>query len=411
MCRTAALCSRVSLISALATTALAQTTIHIDGQASGTSGWISADEGQTLVGTTQGRITITTDPGGWGILAVNVTLADVDPESAEYDTYQSLVAAHPWLASTPSTVAASLGSAGHPATLVDRVNPTDLATLANQPLLVRPIDVHAFVAACVDPADPDPDLVRKWGQAMLAGEAQRKWVTSYPVWGDASSTEFWLPTYARPASGPDEWQDINWFRLLESAVRAIAGLNGLLAFTRSGDAATAAELGLRIQIQAIVIRGNNPPPPTDDPATTPGIVNIDPQNLPRFTITQPILIAIPFTAPFLPTSPIPYDPGVVNLTTAQPGDTMLAAIGCTTSATHAFFFDGKSSSLKSQLLRLYPGGPIAMFRVPTSAVSGTVRFVDMLGEDEGAALPIADFTYTLPPPASITPDTDKPTNQ
>lgn len=383
----------VGLSFSIAPRSSAQVALAIDGY--GLTGPASALSGETLYGTKQGQIyVVNADTGAWSMLAVGVSLQPYNSEDPEYPQYLQLITAYPWLVSSPVPVAASLGSTSHADSIVGLVDPADLISAAAAQLLVRSQDLASQVRACVDPQAPDPDEVKSHGQAILLGETGVKWRSKYPTWSGVGMEEYWLPTYARPALGEEDFTNVHWYRLMESACINAVGYQETIAFTRGADVVIAASLGLYLHVQAVTLQGNPPSVPTADPETTPGLENVTAANLPRFKVSLPITIAIPYTPPFLPGQYVPYEAGVVNIA-AAPGAVMTAAIGVTTSATHAVFPSGAKYA-KTPLYRFLPGGSLTIFIVPPDATAGYVEFHDLKGEDEAALMPIKGFSYTPP---------------
>lgn len=374
----------------LATGVDAQTSIQIDGVAGGSP--LVASGGETLVGTSQGRITIAAEPGSWTLMVADIAMVDVAPSSPMFGVWSSLISKYPWLARQQSTVAEELLSTQSSSYLGNLVEPADLAAEASKSLLVRGADVLGLVGLCVNPVNPDSEAVRAYGQPLLAAQTSVSWKTAVSLWSASPMGVYWSRTYARPPFGQLEtFEQVDWTRLLESAALGQTTLDNWLDFTRSGAIYTAASLGLELHVQAVSLKGNSASPPTSDPGTTPGIEGVTPSALARFKISQPVSIAIPFTPPFLPGLQIPYKPGVVN--PDQPKGTLLAVVGRITSATHAIF-PGANGGIKVKLLRLPDsGGPFALIDVPVGALPGLVHFADLDGVDESAVIPIDPFLW------------------
>lgn len=360
--------------------------------------------------TRQGRIEITAAAGSWTLLATDVAIEDPST-SSEYQVWSELIVQYPWLLRSESTVQEEL-----PAYIDGLVDPADLVNNTT-PLLVPGPMFQLLVGACINPANYDPSAVRSWAQPVLsnvAGPANQTWRSLYPTWLGTPMEQFWMNAYAQPRQAGETFEQIDWLRLMESSARVES--QGLpinqqwREFARSGDLSRAAGLGLHLHIQAISMRGSVSAPPTNDPATTPGLIITPPQGgppagPPRFTVSPPITIAIPYTPPVDEGATVPYYPDLLD-PTVQPGGIMIAAIGFITSATHAVFpgplkYQGDEEGeyvqtwIQVPLIRAPgPEGNLAWFQVPGDAQTGYVEFVDLLGPDESALLPINGFFWT-----------------
>lgn len=373
-----------TLVLVLSSFAVAPTDLSIQGFGLGAPSQASGLG--TLTGTSKGRITVTADEGTWNLLVVDVALREPNPmnlnEVAEAATHLSN---HPWL--TPTNT--HLGSTGLVTTLGGLVDGQDLAAAVGTELWVDPGLVGELVTAS---ATNDPNDVRSYGQPVLLGETALTWRTQFPTWAGSPIGEYWLTTFSHPGNvGVATMFDvIDWTRLMENAAVKEIGAPAWRYFARSGELHDVVEFGLEVRVQAISLQANPIGAATPDPTTTPGL-ETENNNKPHFRISQPITIAIPYIPPFTPTTPFPYEPGVLDPNLAA--GTMIAAIGRMTSATHAVF-PTAGHDVSSLLFRLPDAdGPLAFFDVPPGAVAGLVRFEDQDGPNDPPGLPIEPFLW------------------
>lgn len=383
--------------------AKAQTTISIEGW--GPEGSETASGGERLEQTRRGQVRIHSEERSWVMLAVSVAVDPLSPEATqqEADDYADLIERFGWLEPRLGETVASVldNSAEH--SIESYVNGADLDLAAQVPIAVWPAAINHLMALSVDLGSPDPDAVKSYAQATF-DSSPITWRTQYSTWGGTISEGYWMPTYAHPVlagqSSP-EFNDIHWFRLMESAIIQVANHQEAIVFTRGDWMDLANSFGLHLSVQAVTLKseaaGPPPPLPPTEPEAVPGLVGVTGTVLPRFTVSLPVTIAIPYTDPkgdtILSPSSIttPYEPGILNMK-AAPGTVMFAAIGHTTSATHAIF-PTTQGPIASLLFRGPGEGPIAAFVVPAEGVAGEIEFQDLVGENESAKRPMSKAEY------------------
>ena len=390
--------SSASLLFAVSCTSFASTQLSIDGfGTTGTSVLSQATGQQTLFDTHRGRITVIADEGTWNLLAVDISVRQLGVGESYPPDVAQLVATHPWLVPVPQWEMANLAGS-----LTGFVDPASLANATGTELRVSHQVIAGMVLDCVDAEDD----VKQYGQPVLQSATSLTWQTQFSLWTSSPVWEFWATTFSHPGNfGPAATYDVvDWLRLAENAALQWVGEATWRQIARSGDLERLADFGLRVHIHAVSLRGNPDPGPGTTPANTPGLVVPNPADKPIFRISQPVTIAIAYLPPEDLPPELHYLPGVID--PSQPSGTLTAAIGRMTSATHALFpageGDGEAPALAPLLRYPHPEGPIAFFDVPPGAVAGDVHFVDLVGINESALIPIDPFLWN----PSVPPDSD-----
>lgn len=363
--------------------------IAVTGYAPDTGAASPAVPGVPLAETEQGRVAITATTGSWVVVVVSATLPD-----PEHPNYAGLIAEYPWLAETPGLTGNQFQT-GMPHDLSAYVDGADLDALQNLPIAVRPEDIVATVMQC----HAAEFAVRAYGQPALGdteGTSVFAWKSLYGHWSGLAGDYYWSQTYAPPIGGGADARDrIYWTRLLESAMVLRSSPQVARAFMRGTDLVDAVQAGLRLQIQALSMRGIVEPPSTN-PTNAPGI---KPQaGLIFLDVTVPVTIAIPYTPP--PGgggqgSPVHNSPAV--LANGGPGQLLLATLGYASSATHAIFPASGGGEVAAPIYPIYAGSPIVICVVPATAVEGVLRFEDQVGINEAASIPLKEIPWSPPP--------------